>query len=242
MDQQNFLEQYSNDVVEKVNPINLFYEVELRKRAKNMGNILYSENPFLASQVDPSFIVNKANKETNEYINSFFEIDVNRNLKLLLDSKKKRDQIKLLKGIKVTPDEFTAFIFIAFKEYDYLFSRYWIETLPNSMDGKQLPKVVRLKEDDSIDKLGNTDLTDGQLKNLVLHRKVNVSNFLERGNDWHCFFTTYNSLAGRENWKDGTQHYHYISSEFGISKDDFIDSIRKGNYKSTPIHIELLGY
>ena len=49
-------------------------------------------------------------------------------------------------------------------------------------------------------------------------------------------------MGGKENWKDGQPHFHYISSGFGISKNDFIESMRTGNYKSTSIHIDLLEY
>ena len=49
-------------------------------------------------------------------------------------------------------------------------------------------------------------------------------------------------MGGKENWKNGQPHFHYISSGFGIFKDDFIESMRTGNYKSTSIHIDLLEY
>lgn len=55
-------------------------------------------------------------------------------------------------------------------------------------------------------------------------------------------FVTYNSIGGKENWKEGQAHFHYISSAFGISKEEFIESMRSGKYKSTSVHIDLLEY
>jgi hypothetical protein len=49
-------------------------------------------------------------------------------------------------------------------------------------------------------------------------------------------------LSGKESWKNGQAHFHYISSAFGVSKEDFIESMRTGNYKATSIHIDLLDY
>ncbi len=116
------------------------------------------------------------------------------------------------------------------------------ENLPNGLEGKKLPKLFHIKEDGTIHKVGETDLTDGELKNVIEHRKVIVSHFFEKDDFWHCFFLTYNSIGGKENWKNGQAHFHYISSSFGISKADFIESVRTGKYKSTSIHIDLLDY
>ena len=69
-----------------------------------------------------------------------------------------------------------------------------------------------------------------------------VSHFFELDDIWHCFFVTYNSLSGKENHKDGQPHFHYMSSEFGISKEDFIESMRTGNYRATSVHFDLLDY
>jgi hypothetical protein len=114
--------------------------------------------------------------------------------------------------------------------------------LPGGLEGKKLPKLFHIREDGTIEKVGETDLTDGELKNVIEHRKVIVSHFFEKDDFWHCFFLTYNSIGGKENWKNGQAHFHYISSSFEISKADFIESMRTGKYKSTSIHIDLLDY
>ena len=85
-------------------------------------------------------------------------------------------------------------------------------------------------------------ITKGEVKNLIEQRKVIVSHFFDKDDNWHCFFTTYNSIGGKENHKGGQPHFHYISSAFGISREDFLESMKSGQYKSTSIHIDLLEY
>lgn len=140
------------------------------------------------------------------------------------------------------PDELMSFIFKSYNEHVFLYSKYRFDNLPNGLEDKKLPKVFHLKDDGSIEKIGETDLTDGELKNVIEHRKVIIAHFFEKDEFWHCLFLTFNSVAGKENWKNGQPHFHYISSSFGISKDDFIESMKNGKYRSTSIHIDLLDY
>ncbi|RYD53439.1 MAG: hypothetical protein EOP52_04715 [Sphingobacteriales bacterium] len=69
-----------------------------------------------------------------------------------------------------------------------------------------------------INKVGDTDLTDGQLRQAIDHRKVIVAKFFDNGDQWHCLFFTYESLGGKESWNDGQPHYHYIYDKFGLSR------------------------
>ena len=125
---------------------------------------------------------------------------------------------------------------------NYLYSRYRFENLPKDLTDKRKPKIVDISKEDAVNIIGDTDLTEGQVKRMINERKVIIAHFLDRGDEWHCFFITYNSIGGKENHKDGQPHFHYISSAFGIKRDDFIKSMESGNYKSTSVHIDLLGY
>jgi hypothetical protein len=185
-------------------------------------------------------------KKAKEMLVGFFEefeqIYIHKNFIELLKKTRKKDQEALLKGMTLNPDELMSLIFKSYKDFGFLYSKYFFENLLNGLEGRKLPKFFHIKEDGTIHKVGETDLTDGELKNVLEHRKVIVSHFFEQGDFWHCFFLTYNSIAGKENWKNGQAHFHYISSSFGILKADFIESMRTGNYKSTSIHIDLLEY
>ena len=188
------------------------------------------------------FFIKKAEESLEGFFEKYDKVEVHENYLKLLATTKKKDQIKLLKGMSLSPGELMSLIFKSYNNYGYLFSRYLFENLPTGFEGKKLPQLFQLKEDDSIEKVGETDLTDGELKNVINQRKVIVSNFFEKDDTWHCFFITYNSIGGKENWKDGQPHFHYISSSFGITKEEFIESMRTGKYRSTSVHIDLLDY
>ncbi len=239
---KGFTRVFSTDKVEKVNPVEFLKSHEVEKRATLLHDLLHAKVPFLTSFLDREFFLKKAEETLDGFFEKFEQTIVNENLEKVLITEKKKDQISLLKGITINPDELAALIFKSFTDYGYLFSRYVFENLPNGMEGKKLPKLFQLKEDGIVEKVGETDLTDGELKNIILHRKVIVSNFFEKGDIWHCFFITYDSIGGNESWKNGQAHFHYISSSFGITKDDFVESMRTGKYRATSVHIDLLDY
>lgn len=239
---QGFTRVFSADKVERVNPIEFYKTAELEKRAIMLHDLLSAKDPFLASMVSREFYLKNAEKGLVEFFEEFEKTEVDSKLLELLTTGRKKDQVSLLKGVKFNPDQLMSLIFKSYKDFGLLYSKYLFENLPDGMEGKKLPKMFRMKEDGSIEKVGETELTDGELKNLIEHRKVIASHFFENEDLWHCFFITYNSIKGKENWKDGQAHFHYISSGFGISKEEFIESMRTGKYKSTSIHIDLLDY
>ena len=239
---RGFTRSFSDDQVEKVNPVEYYKNTELKKRAIMFRDILNIENSFLTSLLDESFFIRNAEESIGDFFERLESVSIPENFLLLLNANRKKDQEKLLKRMALSPDQLISLIFKSFKGYNYLYSKYLFENLPNGLEGKKLPKMFHIKDDGTIKKVGKTELTDGELKNIIEHRKVIVSHFLEKEDLWHCFFLTYNSIRGKENWTNGQAHFHYISSSFGISKEDFIESMRTGKYKSTSIHIDLLDY
>lgn len=238
-----FYRIFWDDIVEKVNPIRYYKEYELQKRAISYRDILEIKCPTYISYLPEDFFIRFAEKKINE--EKFWETkeqkDVPENFLRLLETTRKKDQESLLKGLSINPDQLISLIFKSYKDYGYLYSRYRFEILPKGVESKKKPILANISEDE-ITTIGDTDLTQGQVKNMIEQRKVIVSHFFEKGDDWHCLFITYNSIKGKENWKDGQAHFHYISSAFGISRDDFIESMKNGQYKSTSIHIDLLDY
>lgn len=239
---QGFTRIFTTDKVERVNPIEFYKSYELKKRAALLRDLLYLKAPFLASQMGDDFFIKNAQEMLTGFFEQFEQTEVNGNLIELLHTTRKKDQVRLLKGITINPDELMSLIFMSYKDFGFLYSKYLFENLPAGLEEKKLPKLFHIKEDGTIEKVGETDLSDGELKNVIEHRKVVVSHFFEKEDFWHCLFLTYNSISGKENWKDGQAHFHYISSSFGLSKDEFIESMRTGKYKSTSIHIDLLDY
>lgn len=237
---QGFTRIFSSDKVEKVNPIEYYRTFEIEKRATTLRDLLNAKNPFLTAQLDDTFFLTKAEETLEGFFEGFEKTEVHANFLELLKTSRKKDQIRLLKGMTMNPDELMSFIIRSYRDYDFLYSKYVFENLPNGLENKKLPKLFHFKEDGEVVKVGDTDLTDGELKNVIEHRKVIVSHFFEKEDFWHCFFVTYNSLSGKENHKEGQPHFHYISSGFNISKEEFIESMRTGKYRATSVHFDLL--
>lgn len=228
--------------IEKVNPIEYYKNIEVKRRAIALRDILAIENPFLTSLLDEDFFIKNAVNTLNGYFEDIEKTELNENIIKMLLTDRKKEQISLLKNQTLNPNQLMALIFYAYKQHGFLYSKYHFENLPSGLEGKILPKLFYLKDDRSVYKTGDTNLTDGDLKRLIEQRKVIVSHFFEKENIWHCLFLTYNSIGGKENYNAGQPHFHYISSAFGISREEFIESMRTGRYKSTSIHIDLLDY
>jgi hypothetical protein len=241
-DNKEFTRVFSIEKVEKVNPIDYYKDAELRKRAIVLRDLLYMSDPILAVSLDDSFFIKQAAATLEGFFEKFEKVVVPENFLKLLETERKRDQEQLLKNQSITTDQLTALIFKSYKDFGYLYSKYLYENLSKGTDREKLPKSILIDDDGTVKKVGETELTDGQLKNVINHRKVIVAHFFEKENVWHCLFLTYNSLKGTENWKGGQAHFHYISSFFGITKEEFLQSMESGDYRSTSIHIELLGY
>lgn len=239
---QGFTRIFSTDKVEKVNPVEYYKTYELEKRTISLRDLLNAKNPFLTSLLEDDFFIKNAEETLVGYFDQFENTKVHNNFLELLKTTRKKDQVKLLRGMTLNPDQLMSLIFKSYNDFGFIYSKYLFENLPNGLEGKKLPKLFHIKDDGTIEKVGETELSDGQLKNVIEQRKVIVSHFFEQGDIWHCFFLTYSSIAGKGNHNSGQPHFHYLSSRFEISKEDFIESMRTGNYKSTNIHFDLLEY
>lgn len=155
---------------------------------------------------------------------------------------KKKEQVKLLKEEMLSPKSLLSLYAEAEKE-GYTLSQYTSELLPNGTDEYSLPIAIHKKDDGGIEIIGKSGLTDGQLKEIVENRKCLIAKFLDKGEKWHCLITTYDSLKGKEKWNNNQPHFHYISSNFGISREEVVSQIKSGKYKLNNLpHIQLEGY
>jgi len=241
-DGNGFYRVFCDENVEKVNPVEFYKLYELQKRAIIYRDLLIMKTPF-AARLSDDFFIRFAKEELSK--ENFWEIkeqiEIHDNFLKLLETTRKKDQESLLRGMSINPDQLISLIFKSYNIYGYLYSRYRFENFPKGFESNIIPKIANIEEDGAIKIIGETDLSEGQVKNILEQRKVIISHFFDKDNEWHCFFTTYNSIGGKENWKDGQPHFHYISSAFGITRDKFIESMESGQYKSTSIHIDLLG-
>ena len=152
----------------------------------------------------------------------------------------KKEQIRLLRGVQLTNMQlFTLFSFA--EECGYKFSHYKWEGNPKSIKDEKLPSFMHLKDDGSIEYMGETSLTEGQMRTIIEQANVLIVRIFDNGTHWHCFLQTYKGLKGQESGEQGSRpHIHYLSDSFGISKDDLTKMIRMGRYPNTPVHIPLL--
>ncbi|MBN2396013.1 MAG: hypothetical protein JXC36_06085 [Candidatus Atribacteria bacterium] len=194
--------------------------------------------PFVSNLID-KVCSRKAIEEWQKHYDVAIKVEIPENLKSIFDTKKKNEQINLLKGLSLTPDILFSFIIYAWNEQGYSFSQFHIEHQHKGVKKEELPTVIHIKDGD-VETVGETPLTKGQQKQVVENRKVVVAKIFDKGDEWHCFFVTYDSLKGKEPWKNGQPHFHYISDKFGIKRNEVIKRLkdRKYNLGSLP-HIDL---
>lgn len=148
----------------------------------------------------------------------------------LLEADKKKDQINCLKGLSLTTDELVAFLFTAFEKHGFTYSQYKASHNHEGLDENELPALIHVEDNGTVKTIGKTNLTTGQLKQVVDHRKVMVSKFLDNGEKWHCFFLTFKSLRGEESYKDGQPHLHYISNLWNIPRQEVKEQLTSKTY------------
>lgn len=185
----------------------------------------------------------KATLDWNEVLEKFKAVKIPDGLLNILGTNKKSAQIESLRGVVLTPDILMGFLIKA-EKLGYTLSQYSSEHPQTGVDSSKMPFAYFVKENGEVQTFGNTELSDGQLKQAIQHRSVKVAKILDKDEEWHCFFTTFNSLNGEETWLGEKQpHYHYISNTFGISRTEVINQIKSKKYKLGNIpHIKLKEY
>lgn len=234
---------FESKLIENVNPIEYFQELFITSSFGMIHSFLKKSIDHYKFLVGEETIVKHSLKEASEKWKEYFDriqtTEVPQVLLSAVTAKSKKEQVRLLKNATINSGILMSFIFQLWKKSGFKFSRYFAEHYPNGINESELPRSAYLK-DGKIDKIGETKLSDGQIKQVIENRKVIVSNFFDNGERWCCLFITYDSLKGKEGWKNGTPHYHFISDKFGLSKEVVIRQLRSKEYKlgSLP-HIEI---
>lgn len=159
---------------------------------------------------------------------------------LISSDMKKKDQVRLLNGAEISRNELLKLFYYA-EENGYTFSFFVRDAERTSFLDKTMPKIIYINEDGNAQHVGETDLSDGQMKHLVDERQSLIIWLLEKEDTWHCFLQTMKGLKGKESGKMGTvPHIHYLSNSFGISKEDLLNKIKnEGEYMTTKVHMPL---
>ena len=185
----------------------------------------------------------KANLDWQEMLFYFKTIDIPNGFLKLFGTTKSAVQENLLKGQILTPDILMGLLIKA-EELGYTLSQYSSEYSQKGIDLSKMPFAYKLKKNGEVETFGNTEFSVGQLKQAIEHRKVKVAKILDKGDEWHCFFVTFKSLRGEENWLEEKQpHYHYISNTFGIKRAEVVNQIKSEKYNLGNLpHIKLEKY
>lgn len=102
----------------------------------------------------------------------------------------KKEQIRLLKGVQLTEPQLSSLFNFA-EECGYRFSHYKWQGDPKSVKEEKLPSFMHMKDDGSIEYIGETTLTEGQMRTIINQADVLIVRIFDNGSHWHCFLQTY---------------------------------------------------
>ncbi len=226
---------------EYVNPLAYYFQIHTTQTIIMEEDILKMKGLPTESKMVKDVLEKRAKHEWTKFYRKIVKGGFPENLESLLVSNSKKNQRRLLKGLQLYPRQLLALSFVAHAKYNYSLSQYTFKEHVKGLNQLDLPLITECN-DGTVNKIGRTPLSDGELKHAIEFQKVAVVKILDNGNNWHCFFVTYKSLKGKESWKKGQAHYHYISSQFGISRQELLQKFKSGKYPSSPIHIDLMNY
>lgn len=148
-----------------------------------------------------------------------------------------KDQNKLLKGLILKPADI-LWLNKEAQELGYLLDIYHEETYPVKFDEKKKPVAYSKNEDGSIDTIGHTEMTEGEMRALLEERKVVQARIYHKGEHWHCFYFTFKGVAGKETGSMGAKpHHHYLSDKSGITWETLMQKIKECDMPTSKVHI-----
>ena len=182
---------------------------------------------FMLQQTDEMISEMLANSSPNPAIHQ-----------LLIDNTlSQKDQNKLLKGVVLIPSDI-LWLNKEAQDEGYLLDVYHEEKYPEKFNEKKPPVLFHQKKDGTIEKIGTSDMTEGEMRALLEQRKVIQARIYHKDNIWHCFYFTFKGLSGLESGLMGSKpHYHYLSDKSGLAWDDLLKRIRECNMPTSKVHI-----
>lgn len=179
-----------------------------------------------------------ARRQTEEFFADYPKSDCPIKLRKILRVKGKKEQERLLQGFQFSSDEFMAFLLFAGRQ-GFLFSQYAYHRAPVENLKDRIPVIIDASGDE-VKTVGKTDLSEGALRTIVNQDKRIVAQFLTKGDRWVCFYRTIKGLSGEEPGKNGhVPHMHFISCDYGLSKEDVIKGIKDGETPTNGYHVRI---
>lgn len=230
--------------VEFTNPIDYLKDRTLRAAITRLTANYSLKNPSLTPEEAEYHAREAAYALWGKRYKQIAQTEVPQYLIELLSAERKKDQENLLKQKSITSTALWAFIFKAYSDFGFTFSQYVHERIPRDMKDKRMPRLAILDpKTGKIERNGESNLTDGEVKKAIEFRKVVIAKIIDKGESWHGFYITFDSIAGKETWKEGQTHFHYSSNKFLVSREDVVRKIKTdGDYPMTKVHIPLTDY
>lgn len=146
-------------------------------------------------------------------------------------------QNRLLKDLTLSSADF-LWLNKEAQELGYLLDIYHEETYPEKFNKKRKPVVFSQRDNGTVDSIGSTDMSEGEMRALLEQRRVVQARIYHKNEHWHCFYFTFKGLAGEESGVMGSKpHYHYLSDKSGIAWDELIRRIKICDMPSSKVHI-----
>ena len=153
------------------------------------------------------------------------------------ESLKFKKQKRLLKGLKLEKKDI-LWLYKEAEDLGYLLDTTLVEKHPAKYDEKKMPHIFYQNKDGSMDVIGDTDMTETEMKAYLEERKVIQVRLFHNKEHWHCFYYTFKGLAGKEHGEMGRKpHYHYLSDKSGITWNQLQDRIKACEMPSSDVHI-----
>lgn len=153
------------------------------------------------------------------------------------DSLSKDAQFSLLKGLTLHPYDI-LWLNKEAQDLGYLLNIYHVETYPEKFNEKEKPLCYHSNPDKSITKIGETEMSEGEMRALLEQRKVVQARIYHRGEHWHCFYFTFKGLSGQEKGEFGSKpHWHYWSDKCGMTFEQIKDCINNCKMPTSDVHI-----
>ncbi len=241
MNDGSILNMYKQPDVQFVNPISLSFQnivglnihMDVQRYKLTEQYRVFKKHEQLLEFDLESKIHKVAFEHAIEYANKMhkeiFETHVPDDMFEILKSTKKRIHEKLIKRIPILDTMMLEhFIFSAYRDHGFSYSTFTTENISAGIDPRKMPSAVLYDEKKEILSSGDTALTDGQIKMAIQQRNTIIAKFVDKGEQWHCFFYTMGSITGKEH--DGYKHIHYISHSFGVSREEVVLQLKSKRY------------
>ncbi len=191
-------------------------------------------------EISEQFVRQFAIKQVDEQINTLLlSTDKKPEIHKILtnDTLSFKEQKKLLKGLHFNAADI-LWLNKEAQELGYLLDIYHEEKFPKKFDEKKKPVVYNMKDDCTIETIGDTEMTEGEMRALLEQRKVVQARIYHKEERWHCFYFTFKGLAGEESGLMGAQpHYHYLSDKSGIIMEVLMQRIKECDMPRSNVHI-----